>query len=125
LAALIQKFNLFYFKGSYFCSQDCFKGSWELHKGLHKLVKGGASGTCSKPNRSFNPWPGYIFTGKNKNKYERSSLLRPTETSETSTVLSRLLVKTRRLLTSLLRVSVETERCMSRPLPSQTYLHVY
>ena len=58
-------------QGSFFCSQECFKGNWDLHKALHKLAKGN-SATCSKPNRSFNPWPGYKFTGK----------LRPGELSE-------------------------------------------
>ena len=26
-------------RGSFFCSQDCFKGNWDLHKALHKLAK--------------------------------------------------------------------------------------
>merc|ERR1711944_36544 len=51
-------------KGSFFCSQECFHGSWDLHKALHKLAKGGNPSSCSKPNRSYNPWPGYVFTGK-------------------------------------------------------------
>jgi len=51
-------------QGSYFCSQDCFKGNWNLHKPLHKLAKGTVTATCSKPNRSINQWAGYRFTGK-------------------------------------------------------------
>ena len=51
-------------QGSFFCSQECFTGSWDLHKALHKLAKGTNPSSCSKPNRSYNPWPGYIFTGK-------------------------------------------------------------
>lgn len=51
-------------QGSFFCSQECFTGSWDLHKALHKLAKGGNPSSCSKPNRSYNPWPGYVFTGK-------------------------------------------------------------
>ena len=64
------------FQGSFFCSQECFTGSWDLHKALHKLAKGGNPSSCSKPNRSFNPWPGYVFTGK----------LRPAEQSATRVV---------------------------------------
>ncbi|PNJ35346.1 METAP1 isoform 7, partial [Pongo abelii] len=26
-------------QGSYFCSQECFKGSWATHKLLHKKAK--------------------------------------------------------------------------------------
>ena len=63
-------------QGSFFCSQDCFKGNWDLHKALHKLVKGNPGANCSKPNRAFNPWPGYKFTGK----------LRPGELSAKRTV---------------------------------------
>jgi methionyl aminopeptidase len=64
-------------QGSFFCGQECFKSNWDLHKALHKLAKGGnSSGNCSKPNRVFNPWPGYKFTGK----------LRPGELSDKRTV---------------------------------------
>ncbi|XP_070559189.1 methionine aminopeptidase 1-like [Ptychodera flava] len=49
--------------GSFFCSQDCFKGNWSEHKKIHKKIKkqSGADGSAMKP---YNPWPGYIFTGK-------------------------------------------------------------
>lgn len=26
-------------QGSYFCSQDCFKGSWKNHKVIHALAR--------------------------------------------------------------------------------------
>ncbi|KAI6214464.1 Methionine aminopeptidase [Aphelenchoides besseyi] len=38
---------------AYFCSQDCFKSSWENHKALHQ----------SKSSDVFNPWPGFRYTG--------------------------------------------------------------
>lgn len=25
-------------QGSYFCSQDCFKGNWKQHKVLHDII---------------------------------------------------------------------------------------
>ena len=56
--------HLWIFQGSFFCSQECFHGSWNLHKALHKLAKSGNPSSCSKPNRSYNPWPGYVFTGR-------------------------------------------------------------
>ncbi|XP_072164917.1 methionine aminopeptidase 1-like [Diadema setosum] len=46
--------------GSYFCSQECFKGSWGEHKKVHKKAKE-AQSTEIKP---YNPWPGFFFTGK-------------------------------------------------------------
>lgn len=36
----------------YFCSQECFKKNWALHKLLHDSAK-----------PSFNPWPYFKFTG--------------------------------------------------------------
>ncbi|CAF0953729.1 unnamed protein product [Adineta ricciae] len=48
--------------GSYFCSQDCFKGYWQEHKKLHTSAK---SSTSSSENpENYNPWPGFHFTGK-------------------------------------------------------------
>jgi len=64
-------------KGSFFCSQTCFKTSWELHKALHKLAKGATASQNSKRGGgllNFNPWPGYMFTGR----------LRPAEQSANS-----------------------------------------
>ncbi|XP_013411150.1 methionine aminopeptidase 1-like [Lingula anatina] len=49
-------------EGSFFCSQECFKGSWNEHKKIHKKAK-----ADSQPNdvsNSYHPWPGYSFTGK-------------------------------------------------------------
>ena len=66
----------FAFQGSFFCSQPCFQGNWDLHKALHKLAKGTNPSSCSKPNKSYNPWPGYVFTGK----------LRPAEQSSKRSV---------------------------------------
>lgn len=43
--------------GSFFCSQECFKGNWDAHKQVHKKAKG----SIIKP---YNPWPEYHFTGK-------------------------------------------------------------
>ena len=41
-------------KGSFFCSQECFKSNWNTHKSVHK-----------KPtaNYVYNPWPSFQFTG--------------------------------------------------------------
>ena len=58
--------------GSFFCSQECFKGYWTQHKAVHKSAKtngsageGGApSSTASKTAAAYNPWPAYTFTGK-------------------------------------------------------------
>ncbi|KAL1459508.1 hypothetical protein WDU94_011480 [Cyamophila willieti] len=46
-------------QGSYFCSQDCFKGNWKSHKVLHKIAQG--SGTSDK--NGYDPWPYHKFTG--------------------------------------------------------------
>ncbi|XP_012253331.1 methionine aminopeptidase 1 [Athalia rosae] len=48
-------------QGSYFCSQDCFKGSWKSHKIIHQLAKGEND---DKSSDEYNPWPSYHFTGK-------------------------------------------------------------
>jgi len=37
---------------AWFCSQDCFKGNWDLHKLAHLKTD------------NYNPWPNYSFTGK-------------------------------------------------------------
>ncbi|XP_064595511.1 methionine aminopeptidase 1-like [Liolophura sinensis] len=44
--------------GSFFCSQTCFKGNWGEHKKLHKKSK-----SENSESNSFNPWPGFRFTG--------------------------------------------------------------
>lgn len=43
-------------KGSFFCSQDCFKNNWNVHKSVHKK-----SNPAEPP--VYNPWPNYFFTG--------------------------------------------------------------
>ena len=64
-------------QGSFFCSQQCFKSNWDLHKTLHKLAKtDSASQSSKKGGGLFNPWPGYNFTGR----------LRPASQSETRVV---------------------------------------
>ncbi|XP_032685031.1 methionine aminopeptidase 1 [Odontomachus brunneus] len=64
-------------QGSYFCSQDCFKGSWKTHKVIHQLAKGENG---NKVSNTFNPWPGYNYTGK----------LRPYEKEERREVPERI-----------------------------------
>uniref|UniRef100_A0A8C9X5F1 Methionine aminopeptidase n=2 Tax=Sander lucioperca TaxID=283035 RepID=A0A8C9X5F1_SANLU len=55
-------------QGSYFCSQECFKGSWVSHKLLHKKAKEdknqNESKNCVENNINTDPWPGYRYTGK-------------------------------------------------------------
>ncbi|XP_012283532.1 methionine aminopeptidase 1 [Orussus abietinus] len=48
-------------QGSYFCSQECFKGSWKTHKVLHQLAKGENG---NKSSDEYNPWSSYNYTGK-------------------------------------------------------------
>nr|CAD7429410.1 unnamed protein product [Timema monikensis] len=50
-------------QGSYFCSQDCFKGNWKSHKVLHKIAKG-ESADGKDDRESYDPWPNYRYTGK-------------------------------------------------------------
>ncbi|KAL3225411.1 hypothetical protein MRX96_025839 [Rhipicephalus microplus] len=47
-------------KGSYFCSQDCFKGNWDSHKQVHRIVKNAKAAASAV----YNPWPSFSFTGK-------------------------------------------------------------
>lgn len=46
-------------KGSFFCSQDCFKKNWADHKSMHKT----AEGKTQNATGHFNPFPTYSFTG--------------------------------------------------------------
>uniref|UniRef100_U5EZB0 Methionine aminopeptidase n=1 Tax=Corethrella appendiculata TaxID=1370023 RepID=U5EZB0_9DIPT len=48
-------------QGSYFCSQECFKGFWKEHKIIHLLAKGGEK---TDEKNGYNPWPYFQFTGK-------------------------------------------------------------
>ncbi|KAJ2715309.1 Methionine aminopeptidase 1 [Coemansia spiralis] len=49
--------------GSYFCSQDCFRGSWGTHKAAHNV---------SNPKGSFDPFPQYRYTGELRPAYPLS-----------------------------------------------------
>uniref|UniRef100_A0A3Q3J9Y6 Methionine aminopeptidase n=1 Tax=Monopterus albus TaxID=43700 RepID=A0A3Q3J9Y6_MONAL len=55
-------------QGSFFCSQECFKGSWVSHKLLHKKAKEDKnqieSKNCVEKDINTDPWPGYRYTGK-------------------------------------------------------------
>ncbi|XP_078063641.1 methionine aminopeptidase 1 isoform X1 [Mustelus asterias] len=65
-------------QGSFFCSQECFKGSWSTHKLLHKKAKNEkAKEECSKSEKSeinTDPWPGYRYTGKLRPHYPLTSM---------------------------------------------------
>nr|XP_006008341.1 PREDICTED: methionine aminopeptidase 1 [Latimeria chalumnae]XP_006008342.1 PREDICTED: methionine aminopeptidase 1 [Latimeria chalumnae]XP_006008343.1 PREDICTED: methionine aminopeptidase 1 [Latimeria chalumnae] len=69
-------------QGSYFCSQECFKGSWTTHKLLHKKAKDEKA--RQETSRSIlndintEPWPGYRYMGKLRPHYPLVS--RNTET---------------------------------------------
>lgn len=39
---------------SFFCSQECFRGYWRVHKAIHTL----------NGDSQYNPWPNYAYTGK-------------------------------------------------------------
>ncbi|XP_064416198.1 methionine aminopeptidase 1 isoform X2 [Latimeria chalumnae] len=60
-------------QGSYFCSQECFKGSWTTHKLLHKKAKDEKA--RQETSRSIlndintEPWPGYRYMGKLRPHY--------------------------------------------------------
>ncbi|XP_072038923.1 methionine aminopeptidase 1-like [Amphiura filiformis] len=47
-------------EGSYFCSQECFKGNWSEHKKVHKKERMKEQMNAAR----YNPWPGYGFSGK-------------------------------------------------------------
>uniref|UniRef100_A0A3B3R3R1 Methionine aminopeptidase n=1 Tax=Paramormyrops kingsleyae TaxID=1676925 RepID=A0A3B3R3R1_9TELE len=60
-------------QGSYFCSQECFKGSWATHKLLHKKAKEDKTKEDAKKkvenDIDTDPWPGYRYTGKLRPHY--------------------------------------------------------
>uniref|UniRef100_A0A8C6VYL4 Methionine aminopeptidase n=1 Tax=Nothobranchius furzeri TaxID=105023 RepID=A0A8C6VYL4_NOTFU len=60
-------------QGSYFCSQECFKGSWVSHKLLHKKAKEDKhqpeDKNCVEKDANTDPWPGYRYTGKLRPHY--------------------------------------------------------
>ncbi|XP_051941762.1 methionine aminopeptidase 1 isoform X2 [Hippocampus zosterae] len=65
-------------QGSYFCSQECFKGSWASHKLLHKKAKEDKNQNecknCVEKDINTDPWPGYRFTGKLRPYYPLTPL---------------------------------------------------
>uniref|UniRef100_A0A670KFK8 C6H2-type domain-containing protein n=1 Tax=Podarcis muralis TaxID=64176 RepID=A0A670KFK8_PODMU len=61
-------------QGSYFCSQECFKGSWATHKLLHKKAKDEkakreVSAWTVDGDINTDPWAGYRYTGKLRPHY--------------------------------------------------------
>ncbi|KAK7111849.1 methionine aminopeptidase 1-like [Littorina saxatilis] len=46
-------------QGSFFCSQACFKDSWNNHKQVHKKAKE----VNGESKNGYNPWPGFRYTG--------------------------------------------------------------
>ncbi|KAM4881113.1 methionine aminopeptidase 1-like [Thomomys bottae] len=61
-------------QGSYFCSQECFKGSWATHKLLHKKAKPEkakreVSSWTVEGDINTGPWTGYRYTGKLRPHY--------------------------------------------------------
>ncbi|KAF0881366.1 methionine aminopeptidase 1 isoform X1 [Hyaena hyaena] len=61
-------------QGSYFCSQECFKGSWATHKLLHKKAKDEkakreVSSWTLEGDINTDPWAGYRYTGKLRPHY--------------------------------------------------------
>ncbi|KAH9897578.1 methionine aminopeptidase 1 [Xylariomycetidae sp. FL2044] len=63
-------------KGSFFCSQDCFKKNWGDHKAMHKTADGKTANgildsiitpkVVSKPDPAsglYNPYPSFSYTG--------------------------------------------------------------
>ncbi|XP_078425922.1 methionine aminopeptidase 1 [Cetorhinus maximus] len=65
-------------QGSFFCSQECFKGSWATHKLLHKKAKNEKSkeesSKSEKDEINTDPWPGYRYTGKLRPHYPLTSM---------------------------------------------------
>lgn len=78
--------------------QVSLQGSWDVHKAMHKLAKAGPGSQNSKPGKictsrtecqnvnahcvhclgkAYNPWPGYMFTGKLRPAEQSSKRLVP------------------------------------------------
>ncbi|PGG98851.1 methionine aminopeptidase, type I [Blastomyces parvus] len=55
-------------KGSYFCSQACFKKNWNQHKSLHKIIP-----QPDPVTGLYNPFPAYSFTGSVRPVYPLSA----------------------------------------------------
>jgi methionyl aminopeptidase len=56
-------------KDSFFCSQDCFKKSWNEHKALHK----NAQGKSQNATGVYNPFPAFNYTGSLRPVYPLSA----------------------------------------------------
>jgi len=53
--------------GSFFCQQECFKSNWKTHKLIHKKQDTSDSKSSQSTGNSissYNPYPGYRYTGK-------------------------------------------------------------
>ncbi|KAJ1950811.1 Methionine aminopeptidase 1 [Linderina pennispora] len=50
-------------KGSFFCSQECFRQSWGAHKDTHQV---------ENPRATYNPFPSYPYTGTIRPEYPLS-----------------------------------------------------
>ncbi|CAK9816205.1 Methionine aminopeptidase 1 [Anthophora quadrimaculata] len=48
-------------RGSFFCTQDCFKRSWKTHKAIHQIPE--ATDGDNSYNE-YNPWPFHHYAGK-------------------------------------------------------------
>ena len=49
--------------GSFFCSQECFKGSWKSHKGIHSITAPPKDQTPQEALLSSSKWASFPFTG--------------------------------------------------------------
>ncbi|RMX49436.1 hypothetical protein pdam_00013340, partial [Pocillopora damicornis] len=96
-------------QGSFFCAQDCFKQNWSEHRKVHKSAK--AADDNNKPV-TYNPWPGYRFTGKLKPWPQPSVLIynctntRKSLQGERSLITSRNLTM-QRMISSNPQLSIE------------------
>lgn len=51
-------------KGSFFCSQECFKANWSQHKAVHSKSAPAQQQVIKAAAGAYNPWPSYRFTGQ-------------------------------------------------------------
>lgn len=57
-------------QGVFFCSQDCFKKNWNIHKSMHKTE----DPICSPSSTlTYNPFPNFVYTGTLKACYPLSA----------------------------------------------------
>ncbi|KLO18572.1 methionine aminopeptidase [Schizopora paradoxa] len=55
-------------KGSFFCTQECFKAGWKSHKIIHNFV----NLSISKNEEQYNPFPSFQYTGSLRPAYPLS-----------------------------------------------------